>query len=246
MEIIDAIRGWQTKAKSIAPPEGTDILPVRGGLPGPAFFPEGLGLQNSSSDAWPCVMAIGHNFGCDNYRTEIDATGREDNKATWRNLRTLVTQAGVPIETCFMTNWFIGLQPGNKQVGEFHSRRDARFEQECRELLIEQICTLRPKLILLLGLPVVQRSFEIMPSLRPWSHCLNWSDIDTSSLGPVVHGTEVPGTGVSTTVVALLHPSFSGSNQRHRRTVFPVHNPEVEMIRKALAGCAAPATMPEC
>jgi hypothetical protein len=47
---------------------------------------------------------------------------------------------------------------------------------------------------------------------------------------------EIPGTGVRASVVALLHPSFSPSNQRHRRSIFPMPKPEVEMIRRAMSG----------
>jgi hypothetical protein len=237
MNILEVIRGWQIKARSIAPPQGTDILPARGGLPGPAFFPEGLGLQNPTGEAaWPNIMAVGHNFGCEDYRNEINASGREDDKATWRNLRRLLTDANVPFESCFMTNWFVGLQPGNKQVGEFLSRPDSRYERECSELLLEQIGTLKPNVILLLGLPVVGRAHRIMPTLRPWADAPKWSAVDSSSLGPVAHEVEIPGTGVRASVVALLHPSFSPSNQRCRRTVFRVEKPEVEMIRISIIG----------
>lgn len=236
MNSVDVIRGWQLRAKSIAPPEGTDILPNRCGLLGPAFFPEGFGLQNPTANAlWPHIMAVGHNFGCEDYRKEIDAAGREDDKATWRNLRRLLADANVPIESCFMTNWFVGLQPGNKQVGEFISRRDSRYERECSELLLEQIRTLKPEVILLLGLPVVRRAHRIMPTLRPWAHASNWNVVDSSSLGAVALGVEIPGTSVRTNVVALLHPSFSPSNQRYRRTVFTIEKPEVAMIRSALS-----------
>jgi hypothetical protein len=234
MNILQAIRGWQIKAKNITPPQGTGILPARCGLPGAAFFLEGLGLQSPTSDALsPGIMAIGHNFGCEDYRNEIDAAGREDDKATWRNLRRLLADAKVPIESCFMTNWFVGLQPGNKQVGEFLSRPDLRYERECRELLLEEIRTLKPHVILLLGLPVVGRAHRIMPSLRPWGDAPNWDAVDLSTLGSIAYGVEIPGTGVKANVVALLHPSFSPSNQRYRRTVFPVEKPEVEMIRRA-------------
>jgi len=79
--LVEYIERWQETARSIARPEGTDILPTRGGLSGPAFFPEGFGLQNPTADAvWPDIMAIGHNFGCEDYRKEIDAAGREDDK----------------------------------------------------------------------------------------------------------------------------------------------------------------------
>jgi hypothetical protein len=72
MNILEAIRGWQMTAKSIAPPEGTGILFARGGLAGAAFFPEGLGLQNPTADAaCPSIMAICHNFGCESYRNHL-------------------------------------------------------------------------------------------------------------------------------------------------------------------------------
>jgi len=238
MSILEVIRGWQNRARSITPPEGTSILPTRGGLPGPAFFPEGLGLQNPTSDAsWPHIMAVGHNFGCEDYRNEIDAAGREDDEATWRNLRQLLVDTDdVGIDSCFMTNWFLGLQPGNKQVGEFLLHPDLRYERECGELLLEEMRTVKPDIILLLGLPVVGRAHRIMPTLRPWADAPNWNAVDSSSLGPVAYGVEVPATDMRANVVALLHPSFSPSNQRHRRTVFPVKKPEVEMIRSAIAG----------
>jgi hypothetical protein len=237
MNILELIRGWQIKAKSITPPEDTDILPVRGGLQGPAFFPEGYGLQYPSPDAlWPNIMAVGHNFGCEEYRNEINAAGREDDKTTWRNLSRLLTDADVPIESCFMTNWFVGLQPGSKQVGEFLSSPDSRYERECSELILEQIRTLKPNVILLLGLPVVMRVHRIMPTLKPWADAPRWKVVDLSSLGSVAYKIEIPCTEVRANVVALLHPSFSPSNQRHRKTVFTMEKPEVEMVRRAIAG----------
>lgn len=96
MPPIEIIRGWQARAKGIAPPEGTFILPARGGLSGAAFFPEGFGLQNPTADAsWPTMMAIGHNFGCEDYREDINAAGREDDKPTWHNLCLLLNDAEV-------------------------------------------------------------------------------------------------------------------------------------------------------
>lgn len=235
MNILEVIREWQFRAKCISPTDGTNILPTRGRRPGPAFFPEGFGLQNPSADAaWPNVMAIGHNFGCDGYRNQIDAAGREDDKATWRNLRLLLADSAIPIESCFMTNWFVGLQPGNRQRGKFLLRPDSRFERECAELLLEEIRVLKPNFILLLGLEVVGCPYRIMPTVKPpWADAANWSAVDSSKLGPVALGVEILDTGVSANVVALLHPSFSPSNQRHRRAAFPVEKPEIAMIRSA-------------
>jgi uracil-DNA glycosylase len=240
MTLLNHIEHWQQRATRIAPPENTAILPARGGLPGPAFFPEGLGLQNPSSENWPTVMAIGHNFGCEDYRSEIEAAGREDDKATWRNLRRLLADAEVGIGSCYMTNWFVGLQPGDKQMGEFLALPSPRYEAECRQLLLDQIEGLKPSVILLLGLPVVARAYGITPTLRPWAAASNWSVVDTSSIGPVALDVEVPGTCVRANVVALLHPSFSPSNQRYRRSMVNVPKPEVEMIRRATTAACSP------
>jgi len=237
---IDHITSWQQRATRIASPENTGILPARGGLPGPAFFPEGFGLQNPSREKWPTVMAVGHNFGCTDYRTEIDVAGREDDKATWRNLRRLLADAEVGIESCYMTNWFVGLQPGDKQVGEFLAHPSPRYEAECRQLLLDQIEGLKPSVILLLGLPVVVRGYGIMPALRPWAGAPNWSAVDASSIGPVAYDVEIPGTSVRANVVALLHPSFSPSNQRYRRSILPMPKPEVEMVRRAMTAVSSP------
>jgi hypothetical protein len=232
--LLGLIAEWQEKAKNIAPPKPSQILPARGGLRGPAFFPEGLGLQNPVREApWPEMMAIGHNLGCEDYRNEIETAGREDKKATWRNLRRLLSDAEQPIESCYMTNWYIGLQPGNRQVGEFLAQPDSRYESECNELLLEQIATLKPEVILLLGLPVVCRAYQIMPALHAWANAPNWSAVDTSDIGPVAYGVNVPGVGVRSNVVALLHPSFAPSNQRCRRTVFSGEKPEVAMVKCA-------------
>jgi hypothetical protein len=119
--LVYAISRLQQEALKIKPPSGTDRLPARGGLPGPAFFPEGLGLSEPSlhGGVFPTVMAIGHNFGGSDYRAEIEVAGREDDKATWRNLDSLLVRAGSRPELCYRTNWFVGLLPGKQQTGKF-------------------------------------------------------------------------------------------------------------------------------
>jgi hypothetical protein len=119
MSLIASIARWQEEALAIAPPSGTELLPAVGGLPGPAFFPEGFGLSHTAQgrNVYPTIIAIGHNFGCQEYRNEIQSAGREDDKATWRNLDALLIQAGTDPSQCFRTNWFIGLLPGGNQTG---------------------------------------------------------------------------------------------------------------------------------
>jgi uracil-DNA glycosylase len=216
--LVYAISLLQQEALKIKPPFGTDRLPARGGLPGPAFFPEGLGLSESSlhRDILPTVMAIGHNFGCAEYRTEIDAAGREDDKATWRNLDSLLVRAGSRPEFCYRTNWFVGLLPGKVNKGKFLRSPDQSYEAACNRLLIGQIKFLQPKVILLLGPEVAGRVYQIIPALSPWRGASRFIGIDRSSIGHSPRKVHIPAANVTANIAALLHPSYGAANQGRR------------------------------
>jgi uracil-DNA glycosylase len=234
--LVSAILRFQQEAKIIKPPSKTDLLPTRGGLPGPAFFPEGLGLSGSAlhQGTLPTIIAVGHNFGCADYREAIQAAGREDDKATWRNLDRLLVQAGSRPELCFRTNWFVGLLPGKVQIGKFLRSSDLIYENACNRLLIAQIKLIQPKAILILGPEVAGRAYQIVPALAPWRRASRWSDIDRSSIGHSPRNVHIPAAGISTNIVALLHPSFAAVNQsgRMKRMLEPVS--EAEIVRAAL------------
>ena len=222
---------------AIEPPSGTDRRPAVGGLPGPAFFPEGFGLSRTAlgRDDHPTIIAIGHNLGCQEYRQEIQPAGREDDRATWRNLDALLNRAGADPSQCFRTNWFIGLLPGTKQTGRFLRKPDHDYEQACLALLVEQIREIRPVAILLLGPEVASRAHTLIPALAPWRGAERWIDIDQSTIGHSARDVEVPAAGVRTNVVALLHPSFGAANQGRRMGDMRVPVTEADIIRAALA-----------
>lgn len=236
MTLIETISLWQQEALTIQPPSGTDLLPAVGGLPGPAFFPEGFGLSHPvhAHDNPPTVMVIGHNFGCADYRQLIDAAGREDDKATWRNFDSLLRDAGSTPAECFRTNWFIGLLPGDKQVGRFLRKADPTYERACCSLLTKQIKFLRPVAILLLGPEVASRAWQLAPALTPWKGAETWVDIDRSSIGHSQRNVEVPSADLRTNVAALLHPSFGAANQGRRMKNMLIPAMEVEIIQAAL------------
>jgi uracil-DNA glycosylase len=237
MTLLASIALWQEEALKIAPPSGTDRLPAVGGLLGPAFFPEGFGLSQAalSQKDRPTIIAIGHNFGCQEYRKEIQPAGREDDKATWRNLDALLLQAGSKPAQCFRTNWFIGLLPGSKQTGRFLLKPDHDYEQACRSLLVKQIREIKPTAILLLGPEVASRAYSIIPALAPWRGAHRWVEIDQSTIGHSIRDAEIPAAGVRTNVVALLHPSFGAANQSRRMGNMRVPVAEADIVRAALA-----------
>lgn len=67
-----------------------------------------------------------------------------------------------------------------------------------------------------------------MPALMKWAHASSWRAVD--EIGADSMAVDVADIGVTTNVIALLHPSFSNSNRRHRR------EPEEEIVRRALVG----------
>ena len=236
MTLVGTIAAWQREAIMIQPPSGTDLVAAVGGLPGPAFFPEGFGLSHpiSPENPAPTIMAIGHNFGCAQYRQDIRQAGREDDKATWRNLDRLLRDAGCTPAQCFRTNWFIGLLPGNKQMGHFLRKPDRGYEQACGDLLIKQVQFLRPTAILLLGPEVAGRAYRIIPALEPWRAARSLSDIDCSTIGHSPRNVEVPAANLRTNVAALLHPSFGAANQGRRMKNMLMPATEAQIIRAAL------------
>jgi uracil-DNA glycosylase len=237
MTLLKSIALWQEEALTIAPPSGTDRLPAVGGLPGPAFFPEGFGLSHAAlrQNVRPTIIVIGHNFGSQEYRNEIQPAGREDDKATWRNLDALLTQAGADPAQCFRTNWFVGLLPGSKQTGRFLRKPDHGYELACRSLLVKQIEEIKPTAILLLGPEVASRAHGLIPALAPWRGAKRWIDIDQSTIGYSARDIELPAAGVRTNVAALLHPSFGAANQSRRMQNMRIPVTEVDIIRAALA-----------
>jgi|GEM_PF-6058969 len=236
MTLVDAIHLWQQEALNIQPPSETDRACAVGGLPGPAFFPEGFGLSHLGMrhNERPSIMAIGHNFGCSDYRNEIQRAGREDDKRTWRNLDALLLKAGSSPDQCYRTNWFIGLLPGSKQTGRFLLRPDPHYEEACCSLLLKQISYFRPVAMLLLGPEVAGRAYRIIPALKPWRDAERWIDIDQSSIGQSAHAVDVPGANLRTSVVALLHPSFGTANQSRRMKNMRIPATESEIIRAVL------------
>jgi uracil-DNA glycosylase len=238
LKMIPELQHLQQRALSITPPEGATIRPAMGGLSGPAFFPEGLGLTESvlvNGGAPDCVV-IGHNFGCMSYRLGIEGASREDDKATWRNLDSLFRQAEVGADRFFRTNWFVGLLEGDKQTGKFLKRSHPQYEEECRLLLLEQLRVLRPKAILVLGPEVARRTHRIAPMLAPWANAKSWADIDRSAVGHSVRNVAIPEADIVTNVAALLHTSFGTANQSRRMQNMTARMTEAEIVTQILFG----------
>lgn len=221
IDVTAAISDLQAEARLIRMAETSDCKPAQGGLPGPAFFPEGLGLSEHAMDAGviPIYMAVGHNFGCEDYRSALNARGREDNIiGTWQSLDRLLAAAHSNPDLWYRTNWFVGLRPGSENDGPFLTQDDESYETNCSRLLLKQIELIKPRTILLLGPVVTRRSYRISPSLGRWRFSsrnkIRFADIDNQ--GHTVRNATFTGMDHRANVVSLLHPSKGWLNEPRR------------------------------
>jgi hypothetical protein len=140
----------------IAPwPKGVAAVPEP--IQGTAFFPGGYGLWQEGSTtmgAFPTdgVMIVGQDFNSLAAYERARIKGSEiGTSTTWRNLIPILAEAGVPAETCFFTNVYMGLRDGGKETGRFPGSRDHDFVARCSRFFDRQLAVSRPKLILVLG-----------------------------------------------------------------------------------------------
>ena len=212
---------WRRQAALDRYPTGVLRVPVP--IPGTAFFPGGYGLWNSAAGqplpTFPVggIMVLGHDFHSESgYRASI-ARGRESaSQPTWRNLVDVFGRAGVPLEGCFFTNYFMGLRAGDATTGPFPGAKDAEFVSYCQAFLVEQLRAQRPRLVITLGVHTPPGVAALSRDLRDWGTGRGLRHLD--SVGALRTGARIDDVpGFSTAFVALTHPSLRHASVRHRR-----------------------------
>jgi len=190
---------------------------------GTAFFPGGYDLWNPAGTLplpkFPVgkIMVLGHDFHSEAGYEESRARGSERlSQPTWKNLIDVLTRASIGLEECFFTNVYMGLRKGDKTTGPFPGATDDRFVQHCRTLLLKQIATQRPSLIITLGVnaPVMLASLSNDLPSRRIGLGLKYLN-DSNAVVSKVTFLDLP--NFLTTTVALIHPCLRGPNLRHRR-----------------------------
>ncbi|HET6613946.1 MAG TPA: uracil-DNA glycosylase family protein [Kofleriaceae bacterium] len=209
---------WQEHFGRFDYPDGVMAVPEP--VRGTAFFPGGYGLivDNGALPAFPHggTMIVGHDFHSEAGYRESVARGHENpNLPTWRNLRSVLKQAGISTETCFFTNFFVGLRKGTATTGPFPGAKSHSFVAHCREFLLRQLEVQQPALILTLGIQTPYYLAPLSPQLADWGERRGLKHLDAS--GPVkldVHFPAIP--SCSAAVVALTHPCLRHASVRHR------------------------------
>jgi hypothetical protein len=241
-----AIQLWSAHHPQNGYPDGVEPVPEP--IPGLAFFPGGWGLwgakPNVALPPMPVggIMVLGHDFHSrSGYDESFRLGGERMTLPTWRNLLALLDEAGIPRDTCFFTNLYMGLRTGNQTTGIFPGASDLQFRRHCQDFLLVQLGIQRPRLVITLGIQVPPVVGELSDQLAPWATKAGIRHIDR--VGALRTGVEFRAlSGFSTTVVALLHPSLRHASLRHRHYGDLVGaDAELALLRDALVESRAPA-----
>jgi hypothetical protein len=239
MSMHPAEQLWQRHHPTGGYPAGVVAVPEP--ISGVAFFPGGFGLyrQDIAGSLPPMpigkVMVLGHDFHSEaGYRESVLRTREAASQPTWRNLLRVLDEVGIARSDCFFTNVYMGLREGEATTGRCPGAGDQPFVAFCKQFLVEQLCALRPSLIITLGINVPPFVGDVIKGLAPWTEGRGLRFLD--SVGPVRREVVLPVTPHTTAnVVALTHPSLRHASIRHRRyAARRGHEAEILMLRDAL------------
>lgn len=209
-----------------------------GPIRGRAFFPGGHGWGvDRPSDARPCLVIIGNDFG--SYATDyLDAAYRGDEQlaGTWTGLLKLLDLAGIAASECFFTNAIMGARASSGNKGPSPGLKDVAFTDRCAAFLRHQVEVAAPIGVAMVGKEqarVVGRAFPELAGLSP-RH--TWKQIDD---GKLQYREVIELTGSRRVrFCALMHPCMRESNMKqHGRRFDGLRDDaaEVELLRRTVA-----------
>ena len=231
---LEPVHQLRSAMHSVAP-YPTNVLPVPEAITGTAFFPGGHGLWMEHVEPhFPVggIMILGHDFHSEEeYQKSLERKKEDLNAPTWRNLRSLLQEADVPLHHCLFTNFFMGLRACTETTGPFPGRKDPAFVQRCAAFFLHQVRLQQPRAVVVLGSEVPSLFAPLAHQLEPWRGA-RLGAIDRAG---ATHITNVQFTtdAPPCTVISLIHPSLRHANLRHRTKALgrDAHGVEVEMLR---------------
>ena len=201
-----------------------------------AFFPGGKGLWlEDSSNVYPDVLVLGHDFSTVNYYTKmLESEQSEINSPTWRTMIKLFSDAELDLNRCFFSNVYMGLRDADKMTGEFPGSKDKDFVKRNLQFLKLQISTVKPKVIITLGKPAsINLSLLSEQLINEWSKGKALSSPNNGLKRNVMID------GRSYVCVSFEHPSMRNQNVKRRRYInecgiYTGNEAEIVMLMDAL------------
>ncbi len=230
---------WEAHHQVAPYPKGVVEVPQQ--IQGTSFFPGGIGLWVPESRVFPLlpvggVMVLGHDFhNVAGYEWSKKNEQENLRSPTWRHLLDFLNAAGIPLETCFFTNVYMGLRSGKKTTGTFAGSRSPHFVERCRTFFLHQVEVQQPSLILALGAHVPRFLAPLAQLLSGWNGLDGFSARDAAGLS-LINGVRFgSAAGKPCVVASLVHPSFRPRNIGLRRWKHYVgEEAELAMVRHAL------------
>lgn len=171
----------------------------------PGFFPGAGGFFHGISNTTKRFHFFGTDFGPLAYQRDLRSTGGEpDSVVTLRQLRTIVSQAGIPLSDCFLTNAVLCVRRGDSATDEFPIwRQHPEYVIACASWHRRQITVQKPVAIVLMGRPHLNHFGRLLfPEL---AH--HWAGLKTMR-SVYAQGKEIFSLADGTNILLLLHLSF--------------------------------------
>ncbi|MCX7145952.1 MAG: uracil-DNA glycosylase family protein [Sulfuritalea sp.] len=171
----------------------------------PGFFPGAGGFFHGVSNTTKRFLFFGTDFGPRAYQRDLRSTGGEpESVATLRQLRTIVSQAGIPLSDCFLTNAVLCVRRGDSATDAFPIwRQYPEYMVACASWHRRQIAEQKPVAVVLMGRPHLNHFGRLLfPELAQ-----HWARLKTMK-SVYDQGKEVFSLADGTNVLLLLHPSF--------------------------------------
>lgn len=202
-------------------PQGV-IDPIKPRIHGRSFFPGGCGVFDGAASASPRhpIMLVGQDFGTREYWNTVSSSG-ESSQGTWAGLIRMLATPDIDPRHCFFTNILLGVRVNGPIDGPSPGLTDHRYVAVCTDYLIEQICLVRPAVVVTLGkIPsiLLARRLGITSQLNP--PCENdarnptWPEID-ATIDPF-HASVAVTTHIRVAFATSVHPDRHWLNYEHR------------------------------
>jgi uracil-DNA glycosylase len=180
----------------------TDFTP-HSNLPG--FFPGAGGFFHGHPNTSMRFLFFGTDFGPLAYQQGLREKGGEpENVVTLRQLRAIVSQAGIPLSHCFLTNAVLCTRRGESATAAFPIwTKYPDYVDVCARWHRRHIAAQKPDAIVLMGLPHLHYFGRLLfPELAQ-----HWAGLKTMK-SVYAQGKEVFSLPDGINVLLLLHPSF--------------------------------------
>ena len=141
----------------------------------PGFFPGAGGFFHGHPNTKKRFFFFGTDFGPLSYQRTLPSTGGEpEGVVTLRQLRSILTQARMPLDHCFLTNAVLCMRQGESATSEFPIWRSyGDYVLACAAWHRREIAECRPAAVILMGRPHLNHFGKLLfPELASYWHGL--------------------------------------------------------------------------